>query len=362
MTHRASGPDLHVEHIDVPGYDDIRLCHDRRTGLRAIVAIHDTTLGPALGGTRFWPYPDEDAALIDVMRLSEGMTYKAAAVGLPLGGGKAVIMGDPHTLKTPALLRAYGRFVETFAGRYVTAADVGTTSADLDLIGTETAHVVGRTAAHGALGDSGGSTALGVFVSMQTAAEVVLDSSLAGLVVGVEGAGKVGFRLVELLLGVGARVVAADRDDQARQRVSAAFPQVEVVDDVRSAALDIYAPCALGATVSPTVVESLPSRVICGAANNQLSTNAVEDQLVRRGMVWVPDFVANAGGLIQVATERDGGSMEQAHAEVRRLGDSVREILVRAAAERSTPGAAARRVVHDRLERAAARSVVVPTQ
>ena len=345
----TTSPELSMEQLTVPGFEDVRLCQDAASGLRAIVAIHDTTLGPALGGTRFFPYPEVDAALYDVRRLSSGMPAKAGADGLSLGGGKAVIIGDPARIRSVDLFHAYGRFVETFGGHYVTAADVGTTSADLDLIGEVTSHVVGRTVAAGGLGDSGHSTALGVFVSMRAAVELRLGRSLAEVTVGVEGIGKVGFELIGLLRAAGARVVASDPYPAARSRALAAYQGIEIVDDVLDVYLDVYAPCALGATLTSGVADEISARVVCGAANNQLGTDDVERRLVERGVTWVPDFVANAGGLIQVAAERDGGTLESARQRIHDLAESVVAILERADASGTTAGEAARGLVGDRL-------------
>jgi valine dehydrogenase (NAD+) len=345
----TTSPMLSSKQLAVPGFEDVRICEDPASGLRAIVAVHDTTLGPALGGTRFYPYADVDAALHDVRRLSSGMTAKAAAAGLALGGGKAVIIGDPARVRSVELLRAYGRFVESFGGHYVTAADVGTTSADLDVIGEVTDHAVGRTVGAGGLGDSGHSTALGVFVSMRAAVELRLGMSLSDLTVGVEGIGKVGFELIGLLRSAGARVVASDPHPLARTRAMEAYPGVEVVDDVLEVFLDVYAPCALGATVTATVADEIATRVVCGAANNQLASDDVERRLVERGVTWVPDFVANAGGLIQVAAEREGGTLDSARRRIHDLSESVVAILERADATGTTAGAAARDLVADRL-------------
>ena len=328
---------------------------DPATGLKGIVSIHDTTLGPALGGTRFYPYGSEGQALTDVLRLSQGMTSKAAAAGMPLGGGKAVIIGDPATLKTPELLRAYGRFLNRLGGTYITAADVGTTSADLDVLGEVTDHVVGRTQGAGGSGDSGFSTAYGVFCSMRAAAAVVWgDEGLRGRVVGVEGAGKVGFHLVGLLLEEGARVVVSDPYEPALRRVREIHHGASTVSSVLGQPLDVYAPCALGATLTRASVDALSARLVCGAANNQLLDQRVGDALHARGIVWVPDFVANAGGLIQVGGELQAKTEDDVLDDVRRIGATVVEIL-RSSAQHGVPTAvAARTVVQQRL--ASARS------
>ncbi|MFI5429543.1 Glu/Leu/Phe/Val dehydrogenase dimerization domain-containing protein [Aeromicrobium sp. UC242_57] len=286
-------------------HEQIVFCRDEQTGLRAIIAIHDTTLGPGLGGTRFYPYPHESLALTDALRLSEGMTYKAAAAGLPLGGAKAVIIGDPATQRTEGLLEAYGRFVESLGGRYYTAADVGTTSEDLDVIGRTSTHVVGRTTAAGGSGDSGYATALGVFSAMQAAAAATWGGNgIADKVVGVEGVGKVGRHLVDFLLAVGARVVVSDPRPAALTDLGESASRVQRSESVLTEQVDVYAPCALGASLTATAVDQLSARVVCGAANNQLADGTVAQLLKDKSILWVPDYMANAGGLIQVA----GGS------------------------------------------------------
>lgn len=323
---------------------------DAATGLKAIVSIHDTTLGPALGGTRFYPYRTEADALTDVLRLSQGMTFKAAAAGMPLGGGKAVIIGDPATLKTPELLRAYGRLLDRLGGTYITAADVGTTSDDLDVIGESTNHVVGRTKAAGGSGDSGFATAFGVFCSMRAAAAIVWgDDGLSGRTVGVEGAGKVGFHLIGMLLKEGAKVVVSDPYEPALQRVRTAYPDVSVVADVLQHAVDVYAPCALGATLTAESVAALSARVVCGAANNQLLHQGVGADLAARDILWVPDFVANAGGLIQVGGELQSRTEDQVLADVECIAESVTQILRSSLKTGQTTAAAAQQIVEQRL-------------
>lgn len=340
--------------IELDSHETVRLHRDDRTGLKAIIAIHDTRLGPALGGTRFFPYASDADALTDVLRLSEGMTYKAAAAGLQLGGGKAVIIGDPAVLKTLELLEEYGRFVESLAGRYITAGDVGTTSDDMDVIGRTTDHVVARTHAAGGSGDSGFSTAFGVFSSMRAAVRVSFGRApLVPVTVGVEGAGKVGFELIGQLIEAGAQVVFSEQDPVARDRVHAAYPEVEVRDSVLDAEVDVYAPCAMGATLTDDSVAAVKARIICGAANNQLLTDSVEDTLAERGILWVPDYVANAGGLIQVAAELHDGSRAQVHDRVEGLSHFVEAMLLKAAAEAVTPGRAARAIVDQRISQAA---------
>lgn len=337
--------------VDEPAHEQVVFCQDSSTGLRSIIALHSTTLGPALGGTRFRAYSDESSALTDVLRLSRGMTYKAAAAGLDLGGGKAIIIGEPHTLKTPELLRAYGRFVETLAGRYVTAGDVGTNSDDLDIIGEATAHVVGRNTAAGGSGDSGPNTALGVYQAMRAAAVRAWgERELQGRTVGVEGAGKVGYELIALLTAAGADVVVADVYRPSLDRVTEAFPRVRVATDVRSERLDVYAPCALGGTLSAPTIETLDAAIVCGAANNQLLTADVERRLGERGIVWIPDYVANSGGLIQVEGELRGRSTSEVRTRVDNVFDTMTVILETAEKESILPGVAADRIARRRLD------------
>lgn len=305
---------------------------DRSSGLKAIISIDSTALGPALGGTRFYPYANEGEALRDVLRLSRGMTFKAAAAGLDLGGGKAVILGDPIRLKTPALLEAYGRLVDSLGGDYITAGDVGTSAADMDVVGRTTRHVVSRTAAAGGSGDSAHLTALGVFQAMRAAAQRQWGAaSLAGRVVGVEGLGKVGLQLVGLLLADGARVVANDVAPDACRRARAQFERIEIVESVTDAPdLDVYAPCALGGTLTTQVVPRLSERIVCGAANNQLASADVEPLLAAHSVSWVPDYVANSGGLIQVAGEIAQRDHEVVVAQVDGIFHTVASILAEA--------------------------------
>jgi valine dehydrogenase (NAD+) len=342
--------DRHDE-LSAAGHEQVMFCRDVATGLRAIIGVHDTTGGPALGGTRFYPYSSEADALTDCLRLAQGMTFKAAAADLPLGGGKAVIIGDPAVDKTPALLRAYGRFVERLGGCYVTAADVGTTSDDLDVIGETTRHVVGRNVAAGGSGDSGLSTASGVFHAMRAAAAHVWGGEgLVGRRIGVEGAGKVGLHLVGLLLQEGASVVVSDPSERAIQRVRDRYGSaVDVARSVIDAPVDVYAPCALGATLTPSSVTGLRASVVCGAANNQLASSAVDDHLSSRGVTWVPDYVANAGGLIQVGGELRQRTREQVLEDVRRIGATTQKILDAAAGDRIPTGRAAAQLVQLRL-------------
>ncbi len=340
-----------LSHLD--GHEQVVVCHDERSGLRALIAIHSTARGPALGGTRFHAYGSEADAVRDVLNLSRGMSYKAAMAGLDLGGGKAVIMGDPLTEKTPELLRAYGRFVQSLGGRYYTACDVGTSSPDMDVIAEESKFVTGRTVEQGGAGDSSVLTAYGVFQGMRAAAEATWGApTVSGRTVGVAGVGKVGSHLVELLLADGADVVVTDVHQPSVDQVTSAHPQVRTVPDTAAlvgSALDVYAPCALGDALSDEVVAVLGARVVCGAANNQLAHPGVERQLAERGILYAPDYVVNAGGLIQVADELHGFDFERAEARAGQIFDTTREVFALADAEGVAPAVAADRIAEQRM-------------
>ncbi len=334
-------------------HEQVVFCHDAPTGLRAIVAIYSTALGPALGGTRFYPYPSDDAAITDALNLSRAMAYKNALAGLDHGGGKAVIIGDPEVLKSEALLRAYGRFVQSLNGRYITACDIGTYSQDMDIVARECRHVTGRTEPHGGAGDSSVLTALGVFQGMRAAAEHLWGSpSLEGRKVAVEGVGKVGSHLVEHLVSDGARVLVYDVSPAAVQHVLAGHSEVGVAasrSDLISADIDVYAPCALGGAVDDDTVEVLKARIICGGANNQLAHPGVDKLLTDRGIVYAPDYVVNAGGVIQVADELEGFNFERARAKAEQIFTTTSRILDLAGQEGVPPSVAADRLAERRM-------------
>jgi valine dehydrogenase (NAD+) len=336
-----------------PGHEQVVYCQDEPSGLRAIIAIYSTALGPALGGTRFYPYADEDAALADVLNLSRAMAYKNALAGLDLGGGKAVIIGDPDKLKSEALLRAYGRFVESLNGRYITACDIGTYSEDMDIVARECRFVTGRTVPNGGAGDSSVLTAFGVFQGMRAAAEHVWGTtSLDGKTVGVEGVGKVGHRLVDHLVSDGARVVIFDTSHTATERVRAEHPEVTVAasrSELLAGQLEVYSPCALGGAIDDATVDALTARVICGGANNQLAHPGVEKMLADLGIVYAPDYLVNAGGVIQVADELHGFSFERARARAEQILGTTRQILAMAEADGIPPAVAADRLAERRI-------------
>jgi valine dehydrogenase (NAD+) len=336
-----------------PGHEQVVYCQDEPSGLRAIIAIYSTALGPALGGTRFYPYADEDAALADVLNLSRAMAYKNALAGLDLGGGKAVIIGDPDKLKSEALLRAYGRFVESLNGRYITACDIGTYSEDMDIVARECRFVTGRTVPNGGAGDSSVLTAFGVFQGMRAAAEHVWGTtSLDGKTVGVEGVGKVGHRLVDHLVSDGARVVIFDTSHTATERVRAEHPEITVAasrSELLAGRLDVYSPCALGGAIDDATVDALTARVICGGANNQLAHPGVEKMLADLGIVYAPDYLVNAGGVIQVADELHGFSFDRAKARAAQILGTTRQILAMADADGIPPAVAADRLAERRI-------------
>lgn len=339
------------------GHEQVVACSDPDTGLRALVAVHSTARGPALGGTRFHAYADQEAALRDVLALSRGMSYKAAMAGLPLGGGKAVILGDPRTDKTPDLLRSYGRFVQSLGGRYLTACDVGTCSADMDVVAEQCRYVTGRSVEQGGAGDSSVLTAYGVYQGMRAAAEVAWGSpELTGRTVGVAGVGKVGRHLVGHLLDEGADVVVTDVHAPTLRALLEARPEVRAVADTAALVrepLDVYAPCALGGALDDEVVAVLSARVVCGAANNQLAHPGVERLLEERGVLYAPDYVVNAGGLIQVADELDGFDFARARERATGIHATTREVFARAATDGVPPAVAADRIAEQRMQRSA---------
>jgi valine dehydrogenase (NAD+) len=348
------------------GHEQVVYCSDQATGLKAIIAIYSTALGPALGGTRFYPYADEEDALSDVLNLSKGMAYKASLAGLDLGGGKAVIIGDPEQIKTEALLRAYGRFVQSLGGRYYTACDVGTFSPDMDIVARECDFVTGRTVEHGGAGDSSVLTAFGVYQGMRAAAEFVWGApTLAVKRVGVAGVGKVGRHLVEHLRADGADVVVTDVDERAIRRVKQRWPEVDVVssaDAMVDSDIDVYAPCALGGAISENVADRIRAKVICGAANNQLAHEGIEKVLQERGVLYAPDYCVNSGGLIQVADELEGFSFERAKARAAHIYDTTRRVFELAGADAVPAAVAADRLAERRMnEVGRLRSVWLPS-
>ena len=315
-------------------YEQLCFFQDRGTGLKAITCIHNTVLGPSLGGTRFWNYKTEEEAVVDVLRLARGMTYKSSLAGLPLGGGKSVIIGDAKVLrkdpiKREAFWRAFGRYIEGLSGRYITAEDVGTSTQDMVYVNMETSHVVGLP---GRSGDPSPFTALGTYKSMQACCKHVFDNmSLEGKTVAVQGVGNVGYYLCELLHKDGANIIVSDVSDERIQKCVDEFGvKVVNVDDIYNVDCDIYAPCALGATLNCDTIPILKCKIVCGGANNQLKDAKVHGKaLQNRGIIYAPDFLTNAGGVINVSYElAEGGyNREASMRDVDRIYRRMRDIL-----------------------------------
>ncbi|HCA84671.1 MAG TPA: valine dehydrogenase [Streptomyces sp.] len=346
---------------DQGGHEQVLLCQDRASGLKAVIAIHSTTLGPALGGTRFHAYASDEEAVLDALNLARGMSYKNALAGLDHGGGKAVIIGDPATvaeggLKSEELLLAYGRAVASLGGRYVTACDVGTYVADMDVVARECSWTTGRSPEGGGAGDSSVLTSFGVFQGMRASAQHLWgEPTLRGRTVGVAGVGKVGHHLVDHLVEDGANVVITDVRAESVERVLAKHPQVKAVADSNRlirADLDVYAPCALGGALDDETVAALTAKVVCGAANNQLAHPGVEKDLADRGILYAPDYVVNAGGVIQVADELHGFDFDRAKAKATKIFDTTLAIFRRAAADGIPPAVAADRLAEQRMAEA----------
>lgn len=361
MTHPPGPADVFEQMTGVGDdrFEQVAFGHDRASGLRAIVAIHSTALGPSLGGTRFWPYGSEAEAVTDVCRLARGMSYKHAAAGLEHGGGKAVILGDPRRDRSDALIRAYARFVDGLSGQYLTAEDVGTTQADMDLIRQETPHVTGVSPSIGGSGDPSPATAWGVFCAMRAAADLRWGAAdLAGRHVVVSGVGKVGSALVRHLVDGGARVTVADVDPETIALVtSGAAGAISVVDpyEAHTVECDVFAPCALGAALSAVTVAALRCEIVVGSANNQLATEAEGERLAEREILYVPDYIANAGGVINIAEEPRGYDQERAWRRIEGIADTVRQVIAWAGRDGVTPAVAADRYAEARIDEAESR-------
>lgn len=335
-------------------HEEVVFFQNKDVGLRAIVAIHNTTLGPALGGCRMWPYASEDEALNDVLRLSRGMTYKAAAAGLNLGGGKAVIIGDPKKAKTQALFTCFGTFINTLGGRYITAEDVGTDVNDVEYMFTSTDYVVGVETSHGGSGDPSPFTALGVFQGIQACVNRQFgDGSLQGRVVVVQGVGNVGRNLTRLLVDAGAKVIVSDIDAERVGRLCEEF-KLESVPAATSHTVpcDIFAPCALGAVINDKSVRELQCKIVAGAANNQLDVIERSNDLKERGIMYAPDYVINAGGLMNVYLELEGYSRERAERMTRGIYYNLMQILQVSDEQNMSTAAAANHLVEQRLKQA----------
>ena len=344
-----------TEYMTEHGHQLFAAWTDPASGIKAFIAIHDTTLGPALGGTRIWPHETEEAAIMDVLRLSRAMTYKSAAAGLPLGGGKGLILADSHTDKTEALLRSYGRFVDTLGGRYITTEDVGAVAQDMEWVSRETKHVVGLPRALGGSGNPSVATGFGLFHAMRACAEATWGSdSFKGRTIAVQGFGNVATALSGHLLEAGAKLVVTDINEDARKR-AAATGGVTVVapEEIYDVECDVFAPCALGGVLNAESIRRLRCAVVCGGANNQLAEDGNAERLRERGILYAPDYIVNAGGVINVSFELGGGYDEAAAMEkTSRIHETMAEVI-RVAHERGiTTADAADAIAEGRLEAA----------
>lgn len=337
------------------GHEQVVFCNDPAIGLKAIIAIHSTTLGPSLGGCRMWPYKSEEEALTDVLRLSRGMTYKAAVAGLNLGGGKAVIIADPARDKSEALFRAFGRHVESLGGRYITAEDVGTKVRDMAYIRMESKHVVGLSTEVGGSGDPSPVTALGTFSGIQACLEAVYgNDSVKGRSVAIQGLGNVGYSLARYLHQAGANLYLNDIDhDRERQAQKEFGGQIVRDDEFYGLDVDVISPCALGGTLNDETIPRLKAAIVAGAANNQLADEARHGKALNdRGILYAPDYVINAGGLINVYSELHHYPRERALHEARSIRDVVARVIQISRAERVTPAEASNHIAEVRLKMA----------
>lgn len=341
-----------VERFFASDHEEVVLCHDAESGLKAIIAIHNTQLGPALGGLRMWNYESPDQAVEDALRLSRGMTYKAAIAGLNLGGGKAVIIANPKTDKSERLFRSFGTFVESLNGRYVTAEDVGTDVNDMEYIHMETDHVVGVARTLGGSGDPAPWTAKGVLEGLRACVEYRLGrEDLKGLSVAIQGAGHVGAELVELFLAEGMRVLICDIDRSRLDRYNGrANVTVVSTNDIYETDADIFCPCALGAVLNEKTIPKLKCKIVAGSANNQLATPESGDELFRRKIVYAPDYAINAGGLMNVSIEFEGYDEHRANRMIRGIYYSIRTVLQHSAKENLPEYRCADRVAERRIQ------------
>jgi leucine dehydrogenase len=334
--------------LGVHQHEQLSVFTEPSCGYRGIIAIHDTTLGPALGGTRFWNYATDREAIVDALRLARGMTYKAAVSGLNLGGGKAVILGDPKLDKSEALFRAFGRVVHGLGGRYITAEDVGTTVRDMEYIRAETQHVVGLI---GKSGDPSPVTAYGVYRGMKACAKHRWGSdSLSGRTVAVQGCGHVGYYLAELLHKEGAQLLVTDIDAaKVKHVVDELGARAVAPDDIYGVPADVFAPCALGGIINDRTLPQLRVEIVAGGANNQLAEERHGDELERRGLIYAPDYVINGGGLINVNAELNGWAPERARSKAGEIYDTILRVLEIARDERMPTYRAADRLAERRI-------------
>jgi glutamate dehydrogenase/leucine dehydrogenase len=335
-------------------HEQVVFCQDRATGLRSIIAIHSTRLGPSLGGTRFYPFATEADALTDVLRLARAMTYKSAAAGLDLGGGKAVVIGDAKKDKTQALLTTYAKYVDSLGGRYITTEDVGTTVADMNVIRTQTKHVAGFAVEDGGSGDPSEATGWGAFSAIRALANRLWGSeSLDGRHVAIQGVGKVGSYLAGHLANAGARLTIGDVVPEASERIRKAHgAEVVAPDVIHKVDCDVFSPCALGGALSPATIPELACTAVAGCANNQLATPESAQLLADRSIVYAPDYIVNAGGVINISYELAPGgyNRDEAFAHCARIGETLDHVLDKAAEQKITTAAAADRLAESRFK------------
>jgi leucine dehydrogenase len=334
------------------GYEQLVMWSDPATGLKAMVAIHDTTLGPSCGGLRIWPYETEELAIQDVLRLSRAMTYKSAAADLPLGGGKAVIIADPNTQKTEALMRAFGRFLNTLGGRYLVTTDVGSTGRDLEYISQETDYVVGLPINMGGSGDTSIMTGLGIYMGMKASAkEVWGNDSLKGKRVAMQGFGKVATYTAHHLIKEDSHIVVTDIDEEAMDRGRKLGLEVVAPDEIYDVDCDIFSPCALGGVINPDTIPRIKARIVAGGANNQLLTETDGEELHRRGVLYAPDYLINAGGIINVSAEIGVTySADRAREKTERIYELMSQVAHVSKMEEISTSRAADRIAEQRLE------------
>ncbi|PWA13199.1 leucine dehydrogenase [Pueribacillus theae] len=334
-------------------YEQIVFCQDKNSGLKAIIAIHDTTLGPALGGTRMWEYDSEEQALEDALRLAKGMTYKNAAAGLNYGGGKTVIIGNPNKDKSEEMFRAFGRFVQSLNGRYITAEDVGTTVEDMDIIHEETDFVTGISPAFGSSGNPAPVTAYGVYKGMKAAAEEAFGTDcLKGKTIAVQGVGNVAYHLCNYLHEEGAELIVTDIKKSSVERAVRDFNAKAVdTDEIYSVQCDIFSPCALGSVVNDKTISQFKAKVIAGSANNQLKESRHGDIIHEMGIIYAPDYVINAGGVINVADELIGYNRERAMKKVESIYDNIKKVIDISKRDQIPTYRAADRLAEERIEK-----------
>lgn len=341
-----------LEQMQERKFEDIHFHYDNETGLKSIIAIHNTQRGPALGGCRFYPYANEVAALEDVMNLAQAMTYKAALAGLPLGGGKSIIIGDPKTEKNEKKLEAFAKFVESLGGNYITSVDSGTTPTDMNVYLRHTKHVAGYTPEFGGAGDPSPVTALGVFEGIKACAKHEFGTDdLSGRVVAIQGTGNVGASLAKMLRAAGASLIIADREEEKAKALATELGAKLVgTDQILEEKCDILAPCAMGNVINESNLNKIKCKVVAGGANNPLASVEIGEKLHQMGILYAPDFAINAGGLIHVAHEIEGYNREKAEKKTRDIYFTIEKIMARSEKENLATAVIARKMAKEILD------------